>query len=86
MWNCTAMCTRPKFALACPTSVTNPIVYMFFDQGLVSTIQEVGYSLYHTHLRINNVVSYEVGMAESPHICQASVCIASILTVNLTLF
>ena len=54
-------------------------MYMSFDQGLVSDIQEVGYSLSHTSLRFNTVVSYEVGMAESPHICQASVCIASIL-------
>ena len=44
-------------------------MYMSFDQGLVSTIQEVGYSVAHTHLRLNTVVSYEVGMAESPHIC-----------------
>ena len=78
------MCTRPKFTLACRTSVNKPkheysIVYMSFDQGLVSTIQEVGHSLTHTHLRFNTVYSYEVGMVESPHICQASICIASTL-------
>ena len=44
-------------------------MYMSFDRGLVSTIQEVGYSLTNTNLRFNTVVSYEVGMAESPHIC-----------------
>ena len=54
-------------------------MYTFFDQGPVSTIQEVGYSVSHAHLRFNTVVSYEVGLAESPHIYQASVCIASIL-------
>ena len=54
-------------------------MYMSFDQGLVSTIQEVGYSVSHAHLRFNTEDIYEVGLAESPHICQASVYFASIL-------
>ena len=33
-------------------------MYMSFDQGLVSPIQEVGYSLTNTNLRFNTVVSY----------------------------
>ena len=37
---------------------------------VLSVPLEVGYSLSRAHLRFNTVVSYEVGLAESPHIAR----------------